>query len=131
MDKWKEWIWPAIGLLAVAWAGAAIISFIVADSQSSDDGVSESALVVRIDTAVEWVTCQANLTQGIAAGRTLTTEESVRVRNECGIDSDAWVLCADDEISKLSKQELSAFGSSDAVQLAELCGERVGEVVEP
>jgi len=123
MEQWKNWMWPAIVVLAVvAWSGAFLISFAVADSRSSDDGGS----VVVIDQAVEWVTCQANLTEGITVGKSLTVGERVRVRNECGMTSDAWVLCTDDEISRLSEQELSEFESADAVQLAELCRERVG-----
>ncbi len=131
MEEWaKQWLWPSVGLVMVAWVGAAVISFVVAESQSSDDATPPES-VVAIDSAVEWVACQAKLTHGIAAGRSLTDDEKVRVRNECIIGSDAWVLCTDDELSKLSESELSAFGSSEAAQLAELCGESVGEVVEP
>ncbi len=125
MEQWKKWMWPAIVVLAVvAWTGAFLISFAVADSNSpsSDDGGS----FIVIDKADDWVACQARLTLGIAQGRALTVDERFRVRNECRIGSDAWVLCTDDELSKLSAPELSAFGMSDLVQLVELCRERVG-----
>ena len=131
MEDWaRRWLWPSVGLIVVAWVGAAVISFVVAESQSSDDAALPES-VVAIESTVEWVTCQANLTHGIAAGRSLRSEERIRIRNECEITSDAWILCTDEEISKLSEPELSEFTSSDAAQLAELCRERVAEVVGP
>ena len=128
MEQWNKWTWSAIVVLAVvAWTGALLISFAVADSQSSEEDLGS---VVVIDQAVDWVACQAKLTRVIAPGRSLGTDERIRVRNECRMGSDAWVLCTDDELSKLSETELSVFQSSDAVQLAELCRERVGPTEE-
>ncbi len=122
-DHWLRQLWPAVIFIAVAWIGAFVISFIVAESQSSNGG-DES--VFRIKQGVEWVSCQASKTQGIASGMPLTPGERIRVRNECSIASEAWILCVDEEFSKLSEQELAAFESSDAVEFSDTCRERVG-----
>ncbi len=135
MEQWtRQWLWPAVILLVLAWGGAFAISFIVAESKTSDgDDVESQPLIVHIDTAAEWVSCQAGKTAqlGRGPGTLLPPNEVIRIRNECQIGSEAWVLCADEEFSKLSEQEFASFTSSIAVEITEVCRERLGGPGEP
>ena len=107
------------------------ISFVVADSKSSDIG-GES--VFRIDETIEWVSCQAQKTKQIRAvegGRSVSPERQINVINECHIPSSTWVLCTDEEISKLSNEELASFQSSNAQQISRVCRERLATPTSP
>ena len=100
----------AMSLLVVEWRGA--------DGEDGEDQIS-------VDRQGEWVACQVSITNQLfvegAKVVYLTSDLTSRLKDECGITSDLWMMCVHGAVLDLSEEETAGFGATEILKVAEQC----------